>query len=142
MHLRLVLDTNVVVSGLLWGGHSRHLLTLGLSDTVALFSSPVLMEELTQTLRYTKLSTRINALQTTAQALVTHYSALVTLLTPDQVPRVVERDADDDHVLACALQARAHLIVTGDRDLFSLGASYQGIHIVTPAEAAELVQTL
>lgn len=142
MHLRLVLDTNVVVSGLLWGGHSRHLLTLGLSDTVTLFSSPVLIEELTQTLQYTKLGTRISALQTTAQALVAHYSAMVTLLNPEQVPRVVERDADDDHVLACALQTRAHLIVTGDRDLLSLGASYQGIHIVTPAEAAELVQTL
>jgi uncharacterized protein len=142
MHLRLVLDTNVVVSGMLWGGHSRQLLTLGLSDTVSLFSSPVLIEELIQTLQYAKLDKRIWALNTTAQVLVAHYSAMVTLVTPQQVPRVIERDADDDHVLACALQAQAHLIVTGDRDLLSLGASHQGIHIVTPSEAAEMVQTL
>ena len=65
--LSLVLDTNVVVSGLLWGGHSRRLLELALTDTLALYSSPVLVEELSQTLHYPKLAKRIAALQTTAQ---------------------------------------------------------------------------
>jgi len=51
------------------------------------------------------------------------------------VPRVVRNDPDDDHVLACALAAQANLIVSGDRKhLLPLG-SYQGIDIVTAAEA-------
>ncbi|MGQ0710408.1 MAG: PIN domain-containing protein [Rhodoferax sp.] len=108
--LRLVLDTNVVVSGLLWGGHSRRLLEL--------------------------------ALGTTAPALVAHYSAMVMLATPQEVARVIAQDADDDHVLACALQARAHLIASGDQHLHSLGGSYQGVRIVTPAEAVGLLQAL
>lgn len=51
------------------------------------------------------------------------------------VPRVVLNDPDDDHVLACALTAKADLIVSGDRKhLLPLG-SYQGINIVNAAEA-------
>ena len=139
--LRLVLDTNVVVSGLLWGGHSRRLLELALTDAIALYSSPVLLDELGQTLHYAKLAKRITALHTTAQALVAHYSAMVTLVVPQQVPRVIARDADDDQVLACAVEARAHLIASGDQHLHSLGGNYQGVRIVTPAEAAELLET-
>lgn len=55
------------------------------------------------------------------------------------VPRVVPDDVDDDQVLACALAANAELIVSGDKHLLSLGSQYQGIQIVTPAQAAELI---
>ena len=68
--LRVVLDTNVVISGLLWGGHSRRLLELAAADSIALYSSPVLVEELSQTLAYAKLAKRIAALQTTAHVLL------------------------------------------------------------------------
>ena len=140
--LRLVLDTNVVVSGLLWGGHSRRLLELALTDTIVLYSSPLLIDELSQTLHYAKLARRISALQTTAQALVEHYSAMVTLVVPQQVPRVIAQDADDDQVLACALEACAHLIASGDQHLHSLGGNYLGVRIVTPAEATGLLEAL
>jgi len=140
--LRLVLDTNVVVSGLLWGGHSRHLLESALDNTVALYSSPILVDELSKTLQYAKLTKRITALGATAQALVAHYSAMVTLVEPQEVARVIAQDADDEQVLACALQARAHLIASGDQHLHSLGGNYQGVRIVTPAEAVGLLQAL
>ncbi len=140
--LRLVLDTNVVVSGLLWGGHSRRLLELAVDDTIALYSSQILLDELRQTLHYAKLARRITVLQTTALALVAHYSAMVTLVVPQQVPRVIARDADDDQVLACAVEARAHLIASGDQHLHSLGGNYQGVRIVTPAEAVGLLQAV
>lgn len=142
MKLRLLLDTNVVVSGLLWGGHSRQLLQRAIDGSVALYCSPVLIDELGQTLRYDKLQRRIASLQTTAQALVTYYVALVTIVVPHVVPRVISHDADDDHVLACALESQAHLIVSGDQHLHSLGGSYQGVRIVTPAEATALLQAL
>ena len=52
------------------------------------------------------------------------------------------QDADDDQVLACAVEARAHLIASGDQHLHSLGGNYQGVRIVTPAEAAGLLQAM
>ncbi len=140
--MRLVLDTNVVVSGLLWGGQSRRLLELALADAIGLYSSPALMDELAQTLRYSKLTQRMAALQTTPEALVDRYSCLVTLVVPAQVARVIAQDADDDQVLACALAAQAHLIASGDKHLHSLGGIYQGVRIVTPAEAVLVVEAL
>ena len=140
--LRLVLDTNVAVSGLLWGGHSRRLLELALDNTIALYSSPVLIDELSQTLHYAKLGKRITAMETTAQALVASYSVMVTLVVPQQVPRVIVQDADDDQVLACAVEAHAHLIASGDQHLHSLGGNNLGVRIVTPAEAMVLLATL
>ncbi|MDP1613683.1 MAG: putative toxin-antitoxin system toxin component, PIN family [Sulfuritalea sp.] len=138
--MRLVLDTNVVVAGLLWSGHPRQLLDLAINGDVALFSSPALIEELAHTLNYPKFSQRIAAhCATTPSALTVRYSALVTLVTPSEVPRVIEQDADDDQVLACALAANANLIVSGDKHLHSLGGAYQGIRIATPAEAIHSV---
>ena len=56
------------------------------------------------------------------------------LAVSQAVPIVIGRDPDDDHVLACALAARADLIDSGDQDLHTLGGNDQGIPIVTPAE--------
>jgi predicted nucleic acid-binding protein len=70
---------------------------------------------------------------------VAEYTALVTLVSPRQVPRVIEHDADDDHVLACALTANAELIVSGDKHLHRLGGHYNGIPIMTPAQAIQLI---
>ena len=68
------------------------------------------------------------------------YAELVVHVTPAHVPRVVPQDADDDHVLACALAARANLIVSGDKHLLGLGGSYQGIRIVQPTEAVAMIE--
>ncbi|MEJ2669615.1 MAG: putative toxin-antitoxin system toxin component, PIN family [Gammaproteobacteria bacterium] len=48
--VRLVLDTNIVVSALLWAGVPRRLLELGRDNTVTLFSSPALLDELADVL--------------------------------------------------------------------------------------------
>lgn len=139
--MRLVLDTNVAIAGLLWNGHPRHLLNLAINGDVSLLSSPTLIDELAHTLNYPKLSQRIAAhCATTPSALTVRYSALVMLVTPTEVPRVIEQDADDDQVLACALAAGADLIVSGDKHLLGLGGSYQGIRIATPAEAMRIIE--
>lgn len=94
--LRLVLDTNVVVAGLLWSGPPRRLIDLAIEgEAVELFSSPALLDELTHTLGYSKFTARIQSFGTSIAALVAQYSALVLLVMPLSVPRVVAGDADD-----------------------------------------------
>lgn len=140
--LRLVLDTNVVVVGLLWNGPPRRLLELSTSGNIELFTSPVLIQELTSTLQYQKFESRIQSFKTSLAALVLQYSTLSTIVLPSTVPRVVLDDSDDDHVIAAAVAARASLIITGDRRHLLPVGSHQGIAIITASEALERIATL
>lgn len=139
--LRLVLDTNVVVAGLLWNGPPRRLIEWAVEgEKLELFSSPVLLDELAHTLGYAKFSNRIAGFATSVGALVAQYAALVSLVVPASVPRVVAGDADDDHVIAAAVAARAELIVTGDRKHLLPIGSHQGIAIVTAREVFDRIE--
>lgn len=134
--LRLVLDTNVVVAGLLWNGPPRRLIEWAIEgEAVELFSSAMLLDELADTLGYSKFSARIDSFGTSIAVLLAQYTALVSLVAPTRVARVVADDADDDHVIAAAVAARAELIVTGDRKHLLPVGSHRGIAIVTPREA-------
>lgn len=73
--MRLVLDTNVVVSGLLWHGPQRRLLDQAIDEALTLYSSPALIDELAHTLSYQKFAQRIAQSGTTPVALVAQYSA-------------------------------------------------------------------
>ena len=134
---RLVLDTNVVVAGLLWQGPPRRLLDLILSEAAELYSSPVLLDELTHTLAYPKFRARIERSGTTIAALVAYYTAMILQISPTTVPHV-SRDPDDDHVIACALAANAKIIVSGDHDLLDISV-YQDIRIVHARQALEIL---
>ena len=65
------------------------------------------------------------------------YTALVWLVAPASVPRIVANDADDDHVIAAAVAAGAELIVTGDRKHLLPIGTHQGIAIVTASEVVD-----
>ena len=133
--MRLTLDTNVVVAGLLWNGPPRHLIECAIDGVaVELFSSPALLEELRQTLCYPKFAARLELTGASIQSLVENYRDLVSLVVPKTVPRIVLNDADDDHVLAAALAAWVEFIVSGERrHLLPLG-SYQDIGIITVSD--------
>ena len=68
--MRLVLDTNVVLSGLLWRSHPRRLLDLAREGTVSLFTSGVLLDELADVLSREKWATMLAARQTSAAFLM------------------------------------------------------------------------
>ncbi len=135
--LWLVLDTNIVVAGLLWSGPPQRLLEASIAREVELYSSAVLLDELVHTLGYLKFGARIALFGTRIAALMAQYTALVSLVAPASVPRVAANDADDDHVIAAAVAARAELIVTGDRKHLLPIGSHQGIAIVTAREVVD-----
>jgi putative PIN family toxin of toxin-antitoxin system len=137
--VRLVIDTNVVVSGLLWLGNSGRLLEAAALGRVTLYTSPALLSELTATLNAPKLARPILRSGLTLADLIERYLNVSIVVQPASVPRVVPDDADDDQVLACAVAANGDLIVSGDKHLLGLGGQYQNIPIVTPAQAVELI---
>ena len=127
------------MSGLLWLGNHGRLQEAAALDQVTLYTSPVLLAELTATLNTPKLARQIARSGLTLDDLLERYLNVAIVVQPAAVPGVVPNYADDDQVLACALAADAELIVSGDKHLLGLGGQYHGIRIVAPAEAVELI---
>lgn len=132
---RIVLDSNVVLSGLLWRGPPHALLEhVGQHADMHLFSSQTLLDELADVLTRSSITKRLQQINKTAHAVLTDYVQAVTVLQPPRLPQPVCRDPDDDAVLALALMARADVIVSGDNDLLVL-QRFEGISIISVKEA-------
>ena len=141
--MRLLLDTNVVFSALLWRGAAYELLvTLRDRPDVRLFTSGVLLDELAEVLTRPSAAKQLALIGKSARNIVADYLDAVDVVEPDETasgqapPRFVPRDADDDHVVAAALAARAEAIITGDRDLLSVGV-FGNVKAITVAELRE-----
>ena len=134
MALKVVADSNVLVSAFVWRGNPRRLLDDGLAAGWQFYSSELLLAELERVLSYPRIATAIARQRQTPSALFELAQGVLRPVntTPLVVP--VCRDPDDDEVLACAMAAKADLIVSGDADLLILG-QYQGIPIITTAQA-------
>lgn len=76
----------------------------------------------------------VSATGRTAEDLVLDYRRLCRVVRPNPLPYALSRDADDDHVIACADAARAEFLVTGDEDLLVLG-TVRSLQIVSTSEA-------
>ena len=137
--MRVVLDTNVAVAGLLWRGTPSELLGHAIEGRLQCFASAPLIEELERVLGYDKLAGRVASLNTTIADLVADYLELVELVALADITPAVSADPDDDALLATALSADAHMIVSGDAHLLNL-KHYQGIAIVTAAECLQRLQ--
>lgn len=135
--MRIVVDTNLLVSGLISSGVPRQLLDAARAGVFELCTSEVLLAELLDVLGRSHLAGRLERAGLVAATAVEDVRKMALVVAPQAVPQVVASDPDDDHVLAAALAARADLIASGDkRDLLPLG-SYEGIPIITAREALQ-----
>ena len=137
--MRIVLDTNIALSALLWRGPPYRLLeAVRERGDIELFSSPVLLAELADVLGRPSPAKRLRAIGYSADQVLASYVAIIAVVNPAQVPRVVPADADDDHVIAAAVAAGAQAIVSGDSDLLGIGR-HMDIEILSAAMAIDLL---
>lgn len=138
--MRIVVDTNVIVSAFLWGGTPRRLLDVIEEQQLELFTSRALIAELEDVLAREKFAAQLSRTRFTSAFLIARYTQLATLIAPAEVAVPELRDPKDIHVLACALATRAEAIVSGDADLRVLGR-YQEIPVVSPADCLRRIVT-
>ena len=133
--VKAVVDTNVLVSGLLWPGNPSRLLDAILDNRIELCVTEDLLAELRDVLRRPKLAKQVAQRGLDADwscSFVRERSLLLIPAKPIEVAQL--RDPKDIHVLACAVSAKADAIVTGDKNLLTL-KSFEGIPIIDAAEA-------
>jgi putative PIN family toxin of toxin-antitoxin system len=134
--VRVVLDTNAALSGLLWQGTPGKLIDAACSTILTLHTSAPLLAELGNVLHRDKFARPLAALRLTADEICEGYAALATVVMPAIIPPTVIDDPDDDAVLACAVAAEADYVVSGDPHLLKL-EQFRNIPIVTPAQAVQ-----
>jgi putative PIN family toxin of toxin-antitoxin system len=127
--VRIVIDTNIWVSGLLWRGRPWKLLCLAEAGKVELCMAPAMLDELAKVLSYERLQPRLEQLGLTPAELVAYALDLASIFEVPGGPSIVVADPDDDIFLRCAIAASAACVVSGDHHLLEL-KEYAGIPIL------------
>ena len=134
--MKVVLDTNIFLSGWLWGGTPDLVLKLGEDRLIDICASEVLLNELQATLSRNKFRSKLQILGVTVSDLMAGVRYLVEVYPISEINVPTLRDPNDNMILATAIAADADAIVTEDLDLLVL-QEYEGIIIVTAREFLE-----
>lgn len=129
--MRVVIDTNAVISGTFFGGTPRRVVEAVVYGKVDASASAAILDEYDE------------VVQEVIRKGYGHFDAggfrrfvdSLRLVNPTSEIEVC-RDPDDDKFIECAVDARAFYIVSGDKDLLDLG-SFEGVEIVTAADFCE-----
>jgi putative PIN family toxin of toxin-antitoxin system len=123
--VRVVLDTNVLISGIVWAGRCEAVINHCSAEHTGV-TSRELLDELERKL-LGKFRFDVPEAEEVLDALFNRFR----IVGVNPLPYPVSRDPDDDVVLATAVSGKCDLIITGDKDLLDLG-TYQGIRILSP----------
>lgn len=133
--MRAVLDTNVVMSAIFFGGMPLKIVRAAFAKKIELVASKAILSE------YREVAERLHS----QFSIVNHRRPLAILesklkmVRPLVLEQTVCRDPDDDAILACALGGNAKVICSGDEDLLSLDG-FRGLEIMPPSAFCKRMQ--
>ena len=128
--MKVVPDTNVLISALFWRGNPYRILRLAIEGKIKLVISEEIIGEVREVLmREEKFELTEEEIETYCTLLRYH----AELVNPSKTLRIITKDPDDNKFLECAVEGKADCIVSGDSHLLVL-EEYKGIRILTPAE--------
>lgn len=139
--LRVVLDTNIVISGIFWGGLPGQALDAVSELRAQLISSRDLFTELHTTISRTKFAKRVAATGKSIDELLDASTGMAEIVIAVTVPEDAVRDPKDRMVLGCSVGGKADCIVSGDADLLVL-VEYEGIPILTVQQFLALLEQI
>ena len=123
--MRVVLDTNVIVSGLNFPGNERLVLELALRGRFELCLSPFILEEVAGV-----LARKFDWTEERSAQVLRALGNAATVVEPRRLPEVIEGGHADNRILECAVEASADYLVTGDRRHLLPLEEHQGTRIL------------
>jgi putative PIN family toxin of toxin-antitoxin system len=127
--VKVVLDTNVLISAIMFGGKSRDVLAMGISGKIRIALSQDILKELAEVLVGKKFRVPIVVVQQTIHEI----SEMAELVIVTDKVNVIKSDPDDNRILECAVSAKADYIVSGDSELLTL-RDFKKIKILSPSD--------
>ena len=134
--MTVVIDTNVILSAILFGGKPKQVLEMALSGSIQLAISESLVIELQGVLQRPKFELSAQLVQT----IVSEYTSIASWIEPSEHFNVVVDDPSDNYFIDCAVAAKADYLITGDRHLLSLG-TFKMIKIVSVDTFIDIVSS-
>jgi len=125
----VVIDTNVIISALLFGGTPGRLVDLWKTGRIQLFVCKEIIDEIVRVLAYPRFQLSENEIDYLLYYEILPYAEIVEI---GSGPAIILPDPSDDKFIRCAQAAKAGVIVSGDRHLLAL-KEHQDIKIFTPA---------
>jgi len=126
--IKAVLDTNIYLSAILFGGLPERIIDLARSGTITVYCSDFIIAEIKKILKgkFEWDSERI-------KITIAEIKSITHRIDTRSELHIVKEDPSDNNVLSCALDSGASIIISGDRHLLKLNL-YQGIPILTPRQ--------
>ena len=129
--MKIVVDTNVVISGTFFGGYPGRVVEAVIENRIKACASEIITEEYEEIVQE-MIDRKQGHLQ---RNLLDLFMASLEMIEPKTEVQA-SRDPDDDKFIECAIDAKAMYIVSGDQDLLDIG-TYDGVIIVTAAQFCE-----
>ncbi|MEE8359022.1 MAG: putative toxin-antitoxin system toxin component, PIN family [Candidatus Hydrothermarchaeales archaeon] len=131
--IRVVADTNVIISGIFWRGSPYKVMKKALQKEFFLVTSTAILEEVSERLKH-----KFKLPEEEIEKLMDILLSYSNLVEPDIKVNAVKADEKDNKIIECALDGRASFIVTGDSHLLEL-KNYKNIRIITPTELLRIL---
>jgi len=124
--LKVVLDTNIIISAVLFGGRPRELLKQVIEGKIIMGISLPIIEEVKDVLSRDKFNYPAHM----RQFVISQLEEIATLVEPTVFIGIIEKDDDDNRILECAVEFGANCIISGDSHLLEL-KNYNDIEVVS-----------
>lgn len=127
--MKVVLDTNIIISGIFWSGASEKVLYAWADDKFKLVISSEIIAEIVKTLMNFKITLSFNDILLWLSILIWK----AELVEPEEKLDIVKDDSDDNKFIEAAITGKADFIISQDKHLLNL-KEFRGIKIVKPEE--------
>lgn len=133
--LKVVLDTNILVSAWLWEGNESKIVEMVENGLITGYTSPQLIQEFEKVMNYPKF--RLS--EEEIASAIGYFQVILRTVEPKTTVNIIRSDPADNRVLECALSARANIIITGDKHLLAL-RRFKNIKILMSTRFLKLVK--
>ncbi len=128
MAIKIVIDTNIYISAIFWGGKPREIVDLGRDEKILIFTSSEIENEIAE-----KLRTKFRLDEDEIKNILLDFSIFTIPTEVSMNVDAVSEDPEDNKFIECALTCNADYLVSGDRHLLKI-KEYAGIKILRASE--------